>query len=575
MAFSRGSGIAWMLLLPVLGTVAAGCGGEPGPPGIAPGAGPALVDVTAESGIHFRHDCGARGGWWLPEALGPGGALFDRDGDGDLDLYLVQGGPQDDLAAPTPTNRLFLNDGDGRFRDATEGSGADVGGYGMGCAAADYDRDGDVDLYVTRIGPNVLLRNDGDTFRDVTAETGVGDPGFGASAAFLDFDRDGQLDLYVVKYVDWAPHLEGACFGPDGRRDYCNPLEYEGPSVDRLYRGTGNGRFEDVTESAGIAAERGNGLGVICTDFDGDGWTDIYVANDQTPAFLWLNQGDGTFVEDAAIRGCGFSGDGLAIAGMGAVAGDLDADGDFDLVVTNICDQAHLALRNEDGFFLEATHDWGFAGWGVPYTGFGVALFDQDHDGTLEAFVANGGVNRRGDSFRADNPFAEPDQFLRRGADGRFFDAAAECGTTLDWYEMGRSVLVGDLDGDGDQDLVVTTNRGPVRVLRNDAPADRAWTQIDLRPADGGREALNARVEIKAGGMTRWSEVRPHSGYLGTNDVRIHAGFGEATSIERVTVTWPGGERETWTDLPVRVFLRLREGAAPAYETEPGDGAAR
>ena len=567
-----------LLPLAAAGALAcAGCQGDPPSeePPTAPAAAerpPILVDATAEAGLDFLHECGARGDHWLPEALGSGGALFDRDGDGDLDLYLVQGGPMDDPSAG-PTNRLFRNDGSGCFSDVTEGSGAAIGGYGMGCAAADFDRDGDTDLYVTRVGTNVLLRNDGDVFRDVTTTAGVGDPGFGASAAFLDYDRDGQLDLYVVNYVDWAPYREGACYSADGIRDYCNPVDYDGASTDRLFRGLGNGRFEDVSESAGIRAARGNGLGVVATDLDGDGWTDLYVANDQTPAFLWLNQRNGTFLEDAALRGCAFNADGLAIAGMGALAEDLDGDGDPDLLVTNICDQPHLALRNDGGFFQDATHEWGFAGWSVPYTGFGVCVFDQDHDGVPEAFVVNGGVNRRGDPFRPDNPFAEPDQFLRRGADRRYRDASQECGGTLDWYEMGRSTLVGDLDSDGDLDLVLTCNRGPARVLRNDNASPGAWTQIDLRPADGGREALNARVQIVAGGTTQWREVRPHSGYLGTSDVRIHAGLGDAARIERVVVTWPGGKRETWTDLPVSRFLRLKEGSSPAWDaTERGTG---
>ncbi len=536
--------------------------GPPEPETSAPSAG-VLVDVTSATGIDFVHDAGDRGDFFLPEGIGSGGALFDADGDGDLDVYLVQGGP---IAGeePDPVNRLYRNDGGLRFTEVTDAWAAGVGGYGLGAAAADVDRDGDVDLYLTRLGPDVLLRNDGGRFTDVTEAAGLGDPSFGASAAFLDFDTDGRLDLYVTNYVDWAPHLESACHDPRGVRDYCGPLDYDAPSEDRLYRGRDDGTFEDVTEAAGISGQVGNGLGVIATDFDGDGAVDLYVANDQTPGFLWLNQGDGTFVEDAMIRGCGFNADGLAIAGMGVAAEDLDADGDWDLVVTNIHDQAHLALRADGGFFHDATHEWGFGGWGVPHTGFGLALFDQDHDGRLDGYVANGAVNRLAEPFRADHPFAEPDQWLRRDPDGAFRDVTAEeAPDVLRRHEMSRAVLVGDLDDDGDLDLVVTSNRGPVRILRNEADGAAAWATFDVIHAYGS-PALNAVVTVTTpSGTTFRREVRPHAGYLGTNDARVNVGLGDAERIERLTVEWPGGERDEWRDLPVRSRFTVRPGEAP------------
>lgn len=577
--------VRWSVLLGGL-LLAAGCGGDRGSAGdgAADGAGGAgtpdparaaaaatglFSDVTARTGIDFRHEAGALGKHWLPEGIGSGGALLDYDGDGDLDLYLVQGGFLESAEQPDPGNRLYRNDGAFRFADVTEATHTGVGGYGIGCAAADYDADGDPDLYVTRLGPNVLLRNDDGRFHDVTAAAsvvaaagpgaGLADPGFGASAAFLDYDADGHLDLFLTNYVDWAPHREGACYDATGVRDYCGPLDYEAPSVDRLYRSLGDGRFRDVTDAAGLGESRGNGLGVICTDFDGDGRVDIFVANDQTPGFLWINQGDGTFFEDAAIRGCGYNADGLAIAGMGLAAEDLDDDGDVDLVVTNIHDQAHLALRNDEGYFLDATHDWGFGGWGRPYTGFGLALFDQDHDGVLDGMVVNGAVSRLAEPLRPGHPFAEPDQFLRRGADGAFHDASAECPGLNQQLEMGRGLLVGDLDNDGDVDAVITSNRGPVRVLRNENTSGHAWTRLDVEFATGGA-ALNARVKIEAGGRTWTREVRPHAGYLGTNDARIHVGLGAAPKIDRVVVRWPDGTADEWTDLAVNQPWRLRRG---------------
>jgi hypothetical protein len=539
-------------------------------PGAAPVTSPLrppFTDVTREAGIDFVHECGARGNYWLPEEMGAGGAFFDYDGDDDLDLYLVQGGAlssEDSLSR----NRLYENDGLGSYRDVSEESGADVPGYGMGCAACDYDGDGDVDLYVTRLGPNVLLRNDGGRFTDVTREAGVGDPGFGTSAAFLDYDRDGRLDLYVANYVNWAPGREATCFDRSGIRDYCGPADYDAPSIHRLYRGNARGGFDDVTERAGIAGSKGNGLGVLCTDFDGDGWVDIYVANDQTPAFLWINQGDGTFVEDAPLRGCGYSADGVAIAGMGVAAEDLDGDETFDLVVTNIHDQVHLALANDSGFFTDKSHEWGFGGWGVPYTGFGIALFDQDHDGSLDGFVVNGAVNRLAEPVRPGHEYAEPAQLIRRDAAGRFYDASAELRSIDTPLEMGRGLLAGDIDGDGDLDLCITNNRGPTQLLRNECSNESSWTMLRLVGQGGNRQAINARVRIETAGKVFVKEVRPHAGYLGTNDRRIHVGLGRAHSIEKIEVRWPDGRSESWRELPVKRYLVLVQGSSPQVSFE-------
>ncbi len=522
-----------------------------------------FVDVAAASGIVFTHEADAAGEYRLPEEMGSGGAFIDYDDDGDLDIYLVQGGKV--VGANLDyRNKLYRNDG-GRFTDVSAGSGADVPGYGMGCAAADIDNDGDTDLYVTRLGPNVLLRNDGGRFTDITGSAGVGDPGFGEGAAFVDYDRDGLLDLYVVNYVEWSADEEHACYDPAGDRDYCSPISYP-PAQHRLYRNLGGGRFEDATDASGVGAHKGNGLGILCTDVDGDGWVDIFVANDQTPGFLWINRKDGTFEEAGAIRGCAYNSDGLAIAGMGTAAEDFDHDGDYDLVVMNIRDQAHLCLRNDGGFFTDMTHAWGFGGWSMPSTAFGIALFDQDHDGRLDGFIANGAVNRRITSERSDRPFAEPNQFIRRGADGRFRDASGEAGLPIEPVQMSRGAIMGDYDNDGDIDILVTNNRGPARLLRNEQAGANAWAMFDLTPASGARHALNARVEIVAGSEQYLREVRPHVGYLGSNDPRVHVGLGGATTIDRATVTWPGGGRESWADLPVSKHVRLREGASPSFE---------
>ena len=519
---------------------------------LSPGAGnPAFTDVTASSGLTFVHERFARGEFWIPELLGAGGALLDADGDGDLDAYLVQGGPLDGVG-PDPRNALFANDGSGRFAPWADGHGSDLGGHGMGAAAADVDADGDVDLFVTRVGPDVLLTNNGaGRFTDVTAAAGLGHPGYSTSAAFADLDLDGDLDLYVAHYLVWSPAREQPCYSLAGVRDYCHPATYPA-EADALFTNDGQGVFTDGSVASGIAAAARPGLAVLTSDFDEDGRTDLYVANDQEPAFLWANQGDGTFLDTAMLAGCAFDGDGVAIAGMGLAAGDLDDDGDEDLLVTNILDQAHLGLRRDGALFTDRSPAWGLDGWSVPDTGWGLALFDQDHDGALDLYVANGHVNRLHEPRRPEDPFAQPDRFARL-SDGHFQLAVA---TETPAVDTGRAVLRGDLDHDGDQDLIITGIGGPARVLRNDADAARAWTLIDIR-GKNGTTAIGARVEVFVGSR-RWTRVvRPHTGYLGTNDPRVHAGLGDAARIDRLVIRWPDGTVDEARDLPVRERLRV------------------
>lgn len=517
-------------------------------------------DVTADSGVDFVHVHGDETRYYFPELTGPGGAFVDYDNDGDLDLFLVQSG-QIGAESNVHRSQLFRNDGSGNFENVTVGSGADVGGYGIGCAAADYDGDGDVDLYVTRLGTDVLLRNNGDgSFTNVSREAGIVNDAFSASASFFDFDRDGVLDIFVTNYVVWSVQTESRCYGTSGGREYCAPREYP-PSVDKLYRGIGDGTFEDVTDASGIGSARGNGLAVLCTDLNDDGWVDVYVANDQTPAHYWVNQEDGTFIEDAAVSGCAFSRDGIAIAGMGIAAEDFDADGDYDLLVTNIRDQAHLCLRNEGGAFADVSHEWGFGGWALPFTAFGIGVFDQNHDGELEVFIANGAVMRLAEPFRVGSPYAMPNQFIRRDEKtGRYEDVSHELGLPVSDACISRGVILGDYDEDGDVDVVVTNNRGPVRFLRNETTGGH-WTTLEILFATNG-PAINARVELSAGGETHRREVRPGQGYLTSSDSRIHVGLGEAEVINKLTIRWPDGTVGEWRDLPVNERLRYVQGSA-------------
>lgn len=554
-AILRGRFLAGLLLGLCFG---AGCGGERAAPpsSSSEDAGP-FVDMTEAAGIDFVHDNGARGEYRMGEIMCGGGAFLDYDGDGLLDVYLVQSAGNDSKK----TSRLYRNLGDDKFQDVTAGSGTALDGVGMGAVAADVDRDGDVDLYVTRVGADVFLRNLGDgTFRDETRSAGLGDPGFGSSASWLDIDGDGWLDLYVARYVNWTPLSERACRGTfTAGRDYCSPTAYE-PTSDLLYRNRGDGTFENISAKSGIASRTGYGLGVCCSDFDRDGKTDIYVANDQSPAFLWRNLGNGQFTEAALDQGCAFNGESIAIAGMGIAAEDFDRDGDFDLFVTNIRDNPNLFLRRETDTFVDVSLGWGEYRSLRSFTGFGVVAFDQDLDGELEMVVANGAVAVSGAPKDPDHPYSEPDSFLRQGADGRFVDVTGELGAGFFAPDVSRGLATGDIDNDGDLDLLICRNGARPRLLRNDAPRRGHWLRIETEDATGHGPVLNAVVTVEAG-TRRWTrEVRPQGSYLVSGDPRPHVGVGEATEV-RVQVRWPDGSTEISGTIPADQAIVLRQGS--------------
>ena len=508
-------------------------------------------DATQLLGIESVHDNDARGKYWLPEEMGPGVGLLDYDGDGDLDLFVAGGGSLTGERATQPC-QLWRNDG-GVFVEVAASVGAAVPGHAYGVACADVDADGDVDLYLTRLGSDVYLRNEGGRFVDATLEAGLGCEEFGASAAFFDYDGDGWLDLYVTNYVEWAAEKEQGCF-LSGVPDYCDPTSYEAPAQDRLYRNLDGERFEDVTEAAGIQGHLGNGLGVLAQDFDGDGWTDLYVANDSTPAFLWHNRGDGTFEEAALRMGCAYDGAGVAIAGMGVACEDLNADGWADLLVTNIHDQSHLVLRGAGRQFVEATRTFGVQGWSMPSTGFGVAVFDQDHDGEWDLYVANGGVNLTPARIDDPDPYTETDQFARL-VDGKFVDASEGAGVSEGG--SGRGLAMGDLDQDGDIDLVVTNNGSRLQVLQNLHDGEGAWLMVDVRNAAGGPE-LGARIELRSGETTRTRTVRAQSSYLSSSDPRVHFGLGDVERVDELRVHFPGGSVQVLEDVEVDQVVEVR-----------------
>ncbi|MEZ5399989.1 MAG: VCBS repeat-containing protein [Bryobacteraceae bacterium] len=521
-------------------------------PGAAPSR-PRFQEVSAETGLRFHHFGGVAGQYYIPEIMGSGAALFDFDGDGDLDVYAVQGwfiGPERPLTEAvirppdgwTPGNRLFRNEliptGQLRFTDVTSASGTGHRAQGMGVAAGDIDGDGDLDLYVTNFGPNVLFRNDGGgRFTDITAEAGVASGGVSTSVLFFDFDRDGDLDLFHNRYVDVSLTNRPKCQSPAGAPDFCGPQVYR-PEPDALYENLGGGRFRDVSEKAGIAARPGPGLGVTAADLDGDGWTDLYVANDGAANFVWINQRDGTFREKALEIGAAYAETGLPRAGMGVSAADMDGDGRPDVIVTNLTNEGSTLFGHggEAGFF-DTSAKTGLAQSTAPYTGFGVGWFDYDNDGWLDLFMANGAV--RNPTGRAGKfPYEQRNLLLRNvaaeGGGRSMRDVSGEAGAALEFDEVSRGAVFGDIDNDGDVDVLVTNNNGPLRLLQNGAAEDGrpGWV---IRVDRGKGSGYGTCLELE-GGMRRCSQ--PGYGYLASNDPRIHLG---GKRPGKAVAHWPDG----------------------------------
>jgi len=553
-------------------SIVAGGAGTPAP------SAPIFVESAAATGLTFTHVNGAAGNYFLPEVMGAGVALLDYDNDGDLDVFLVQGGALPFDAATKagrgrsgpPTCRLFRNDlasaADGRrtlrFTDVTEAAGVGLRGYGMGVAVGDYDNDGYPDLFVTSFGSTTLLHNNGDgTFMDVTKQAGVSDSGWSTSAAFFDYDRDGNLDLFVAHYVDFTTAANKLCTDPAGARDYCSPRAYR-PAPARLFRNDGRGHFVDVSAAAGITKAYGAGLGVAVGDYNGDGWLDIYVANDGTPNQLWINRHDGTFVDEGLISGAALSATGNPEGSMGIASGDFDLDGDEDLFVTNIVGETSVLYVNDGhGNFDDARVKSGLAALTAAFTGFGTDWIDYDNDGWPDLFVANGAVNIVEAQRGQPSPYRMRNQLFHNLTGRRFEETSAVAGPAFARAEIGRGAAFGDLDNDGDVDIVVTNNNGPVRLLLNQVGARSHWLQIRLDQRPGNRFGIGAWVGVeRAGHPTLWRRVRTDGSYLSASDVRAHFGLGASPSIGGVVVQWPDGQRERWTGIAVDRLVTLRRG---------------
>jgi hypothetical protein len=541
---------------------------------------PLFIESAATAGLDFTHVNGASGQYYMPEVMGAGAALFDYDNDGDLDVFLVQGGSLGTPAAAPAgaASRLFRNDltidAAGpralRFSDVTARAGVGLRAYGMGAAVGDYDNDRDLDLLVTSFGPETLYRNNGDgTFRDVTKEAGVSDPLWSTSAAFFDYDRDDDLDLFVANYLDFTTAGNKICHDTVGARDYCSPRAYRAVP-DRLYRNDGGGRFAVVTDIAGVSKADGNGLGVAVGDYNGDRWLDLYVANDATANQLWINRRDGSFVDEGLLSGAAVSAAGNPEGSMGIASGDFDLDGDEDLFVTNIIGETFVLYVNDgQGGFDDARVRAGVARPTAAFTGFGTGWLDYDNDAWLDLFIANGAVNIVEAQRGQPAPYRMTNQLFRNTGRGQFEETSAAAGPAFARGEIARGAAFGDIDNDGDTDIVATTNNGPVRLLINQAigPASgrgappHHWLQVRLQHDAGQRFGLGARIGVeRAGRPTIWRRVKTDGSYLSASDVRVHVGLGTAAAIDAVIVEWPDGPRERWKGVLADRVVTFRRG---------------
>ena len=517
-----------------------------------------FTDATAELGIQFRHTNGESGEKYFIEPLGSGVALFDYDNDGDLDLYLVNGSDLPGVTSPLPPiNRLYRNDGN-IFTDVTLETSVGDTGYGLGCCVGDYNNDGFTDLYVTNYGANVLYHNNGDgTFTDVTESAGVGGNQLSSGCAFLDLDADGYLDLYVVNYVQFDLETNPECTR-QGVRTYCTPEALPGAS-DILYRNNGDGTFADVTAKSGISGANGKGLGIVCGDIDNDGDVDIFVANDTTPNFLYRNDSDTAIwmTEDALFAGVALSEEGRAYSGMGANFGDFDNDGYLDIVITNFQDQTNSLYHNaQSGFFNEVSFAKGIGERSLPYLAWGVDFVDFNNDGWLDLFVANGHLDDNVAEIDPIGTYAQPNQLFLSNRGLNFVESVD---AAIANQKVSRGTAFGDIDNDGDVDIVVSNLKDTPTVLRNDRDNTSRWLTIKLVGTHCNRDAIGARVTVVSGGTTQIREVKSGSGYLSQNDLRLHFGLGGATQVDTLTVRWLCGKVQTLQDVETNQVLVISE----------------
>ncbi len=513
-----------------------------------------FTDITKEVDIQFRDENGESGKKYFIEPLGRGLALFDYDNDDDLDLYLVNGCDLPAAISSTPqTNVLYRND-DGKFIDVTSNASVGDTGYGLGCCTGDYNNDGYIDLYVTNFGFNLLYKNNGDgTFSDVTDQARVGGNQLSSGCAFIDYDVDGYLDLYVVNYVQFDTNENPICTRK-AIQTYCTPETLDA-EADILYRNNGDGTFTDVTKKAGITSSPGKGLGIVCGDVDNDGDVDIFVANDTTPNQLYLNNGNGTFSEDALFAGVALSEDGRAFSGMGTNLGDYDNDGFLDIIITNFQDQVNNLYHNtQNGFFNDVSFTTGIGEKSLPYLAWGVDFVDFNNDGWQDIFVANGHLDDNIAKVDPVGTYEQPNQIYWNNQDNSFNVSQISRSPS-----SSRGSAFGDIDNDGDVDIMIANIKDTPNVLRNDGGNSQNWVTIKLVGSHCSRDAFGARVTLTTGELTQIREVRSGSGYLSQNDTRLHFGLADAERIDSISVRWVCGKTEKLKNVHANQFLVIKE----------------
>ncbi len=553
------SPVTWLaFVLPAV----SGC--TPDPP-----RGAYFAGRAREAGLDFQHTDGSSGQSFIVETLASGVLLFDYDLDGDLDIYF----PSGRALPPTPEtiaatrNALYRNDGGLRFTDVTSKAGVPGTGFGIGGAAADYDGDGDLDLYLCQYGSNALYRNEGKAreyaFTEVIAEAGVDDDRFSAGAVFFDLDRDGDLDLYVSNYCAHDFTRSGLC-RTNGVPGYCPPSHYE-PAGHSRFLNRGDGTFDNITASSGIEAGRGRGMGVVATDLDDDGWLDLYVANDGSGNFLWHNQRNGTFKDIALDAGVALSADGDEQGSMGVDAADFNRDGRLDVFVTNYQKQLNALYRADaPGYFVDVGMGQGIGETCLPLVSWGTKWFDYDHDGWLDLFIANGHLEDNIHRYDQSSTYKQRNQLFRNTGGGVMLDVTDTAGEGLREVLSSRGAAFGDLDGDGDVDIVVSNSRERPSLLVNEG-AKGNWIILDLRGRKN-RFAVGARARMTAGSVSQIAEVHAGSSYVSQNDLRLHFGLGASRVVERAEIRWPEGHREVFVGLEAGRVHRIIEGSGTAVK---------
>lgn len=537
-------------------------------------AGPVtFTDATAAAKIRFVHNTGKTGKKYLPETLGSGAAFFDADGDGWLDLLLINSKDW------TPRGRkslhgFYRNNQNGTFTDATAGSGLDVEMYGIGVAVGDYDNDGRPDVYITALEGDRLFHNEGaGKFRDVTAAAGIKNANFGTSAAWLDYDRDGKLDLFVANYVQWTVKGDLWCSLDGSTKSYCTPESYKGTSS-KLYRNLGAGKFADVSQKAGVADPTSKSLGISVFDYDMDGWPDIFVANDTQPNKLYRNNGNGTFSDEGLIAGVAFGEDGVARGAMGVDAADYDRSGNPSLIVGNFSNQMLGLYHNEGGgLFVDEAPRSTVGRASLLTLAFGTFFFDYDLDGLLDIFVANGHIEEEIERVQPKVKYAQPPLLFRNAGKGRFENATLMAGPAFQKPLVGRGAVYGDYDRDGDLDIVITNNGGAAVLFRNDANTGTTsrsnWLSVRTVGTKANKDGIGAIVRVESAGGEQWNHVRSGSSYASQSDLALTFGLG-ADRTATVEIEWPGGAKQRLTNVAANQDIVVEEGRGIISTWKPG-----